>query len=179
MSRIGKKPIPIPDGVVVEVSDGRVDIKGPKGRLNYISPKGISVNVKDKEIIVERKSDNKLHKSLHGLVRSLINNMVKGVRSGFQKTLIITGVGYKAQMKGEHLLILQLGFSHPVEFSPPPEIALEVEDQTKVKISGIDKQLVGEVASKIRRLRPPDPYKGKGIKYIDEKIRKKAGKAGV
>ncbi|MDI6703453.1 MAG: 50S ribosomal protein L6, partial [bacterium] len=124
MSHIGKKPIPIPDGVVVEVSDGRVTVEGPKGKLDYISPKGISVNVKNKEIIVERKSDNRLYKSLHGLVRSLINNMVKGVTSGFQKTLIITGVGYRAQMKGEHHLILQLGFSHPVEFSPPPGIVL-------------------------------------------------------
>jgi len=178
MSRIGKMPISIPDGVKVKISNREIVVEGPKGRLDYISPEGIFVRVEDKRILVERKSDDRFHKSLHGLVRSLINNMVTGVTSGFEKTLVITGVGYRAQMEGKKL-ILQLGFSHPVEFPPPPGISIEVEEQNKIKVIGIDKQLVGEVAVKIRRFKPPEPYKGKGIRYIDEKIKRKAGKIGA
>ena len=175
MSRIGKKPITIPKGVTVSKNGQSVKVKGPKGELqNEIHP-NISVEIKGEEILVSRPNDLKENKALHGLTRALLQNTVDGVTNAYQKTLDIVGVGYRAELKGKNLL-LNIGYSHPIYFVPPDGITLQTPVQTQIIISGIDKQLVGLVAAKIRSIRQPEPYKGKGIKYSDEHILRKAGK---
>ncbi len=178
MSRIGKKPISLPAGVEVKVDGNIVTIQGPKGSLAQTLPEGISVIQEDNQILVERANDNKQQRSFHGLSRALIANMVEGVTNGFEKKLELVGVGYRAQMQGKKLVI-NIGFSHPVEIDAPEGIEFEVPAPTKITIKGIDKQLVGNTAAHIRAIRKPEPYKGKGIKYEDEYIRRKAGKAGA
>jgi large subunit ribosomal protein L6 len=175
VSRIGKNPIAIPDGVEIKVARTKVSVTGPKGSLEREINPDIKVEVKDGQITVARPNDSKYFRSLHGLYRSLINNMVTGVSKSFERRLEIVGVGYRAEMKKDRLN-LQLGYSHPIVFIPPEGIDIEVEGQTNVRVSGIDKELVGQVAAKIRSFRPPEPYKGKGIKYAGEQIRRKAGK---
>lgn len=178
MSRIGKAPVNLPKGVTVDIKGSHVTVKGPKGTLSQTMPPEMKVEVDDGVARVERPSDMRHHRSLHGLTRALLNNMVLGVSEGFSKTLLIEGVGYRAEMKGK-TLVLNVGYSHPVEFEPQGNIAFEVENRGKlVRVSGIDKQLVGEMAARIRKTRPPEPYKGKGIRYSDEFVRRKAGKAG-
>ena len=176
MSRIGKKPIPIPKGVEVTVKDREIIVKGPKGTLKREFPLVLSVKVEDSQIVVERNSEDKQVRALHGTYRALINNMVEGVSKGFEKILIIHGVGYKAQLTGKKLVI-NLGYSHPIEIEAPEGIDFEVERGIKIKVKGFDKELVGHVAAKIRRLRNPDPYKAKGVRYENEVIRRKPGKA--
>ncbi|HAE84568.1 MAG TPA: 50S ribosomal protein L6 [Ktedonobacter sp.] len=184
MSRIGRAPIPVPPKVQVSWSDGNlVTVKGPKGELSYQIDPVLSLKLEDGTLSVSRPSDSKEHKAKHGLYRTLVNNMVVGVTNGYTKQLEIHGVGYRAAKVGENLVI-QVGYSHPVEVQPPQGISLTVDGvdpatkATKVSVSGIDKQLVGEVAANIRRIRKPEPYKGKGIRYAGEAIRRKAGKAG-
>lgn len=178
MSRIGNIPVPILDKVKVEIKENKIFIEGPKGKLEQEIPSSITVSVDDGKVIVVRKSDTKIDKSLHGLMRALIANMVKGVSEGYRKELEIVGVGYRAQMQGNGL-VMQLGFSHPVEYSPLEDVSLEVIKQTKIIVQGLDKAKVGQVASEIRQLRPPEPYKGTGIKYVGERIRRKLGKAAA
>ncbi len=178
MSRIGKNPIPIPQEVKVDIQGNRVSIEGPKGKLSRELRPEIKVSLKDKEIVVERTSNRRFDRSLHGLSRTLIANMVKGVTQGYNRVLEIKGVGYKAEIKGK-ILSLSLGFSLPILFIPPDGIKIELEGPTKIVVWGIDKELVGLVASHIRSFRPPDTYKGKGIRYQEEKVRKKAGKTAV
>ncbi len=176
MSRIGKKPIPIPKGVKVEKTNGVLKVSGPKGELTaHVHPR-IEVEISSDQILVKRKSDSRTDKALHGLWRALINNMVIGVSQGYTKKLEIVGIGYRAELKGK-ALILYLGYSHPIIFIPPDGVKIEVPQPTNIVVSGIDKQLVGQVAAKIRSFRPPEPYKGKGIRYEGEVIRMKAGKA--
>lgn len=175
MSRIGKKVIVIPAGVNIAVADNQVKVKGPKGELAASYLESVSVQIENNELTVSRVDNVAKNRALHGLTRALINNMVLGVTEGFSKTLDIVGVGYRAEMKGENLL-LQIGFSHPIYFMPPAGITLTTPTATQIIISGIDKQLVGAVAAKIRSFRKPEPYKGKGIKYSNEVIRRKAGK---
>lgn len=184
MSRIGRTPIPVPPKVQVNWNDGNlVTVKGPKGELSYQIDPELSLKLEDGTLNVSRPSDSKEHKAKHGLYRTLVNNMVIGVTNGYTKQLEIHGVGYRAAKVGENLVI-QVGYSHPVEVQPPQGISLTVDGvdpatkATKVSVSGIDKQLVGEVAANIRRIRKPEPYKGKGIRYAGEAIRRKAGKAG-
>jgi large subunit ribosomal protein L6 len=178
MSRIGKLPVNVPSGVDIALGDGEVVVKGPKGELRqHILAQIVDVKVQDGKVIVERKGDAKPHRSAHGLTRTLISNMVEGVSKGFRKSLEIQGVGYRAAKAGEKLN-LSLGYSHPVVFDPPAGITLSVEGTSKIHVDGIDKQQVGQVAAKIRSLRAPEPYKGKGIRYEGEVIRKKLGKAG-
>ncbi len=178
MSRIGKKPISVPSGVTVTVNEGNlVTVKGPKGSLTQQLPADIEINQVDGSLTVSRPSDEKRHRALHGLTRALLNNMVIGTSAGFQKVLEINGVGYRAQKTGKNLT-MSLGFSHPVIVEAPDGITLDVGERNTVIVSGADKQAVGEVAANIRSLRPPEPYKGKGIKYSTETIRRKAGKAG-
>ena len=175
MSRIGKKTIVVPKGVTVTQSGQNIKIKGPKGELeNNVHP-NIGVEIKDNEIFVKRPNDLKENKALHGLTRALLQNLINGVTNAYSKTLDIVGVGYRAEMKGKNLL-LNIGYSHPIFFIPPDGVALQTPVQTQIIISGIDKQLVGLVAAKIRSIRPPEPYKGKGIKYSNEQIIRKAGK---
>ena len=178
MSRIGRKPVSIIKGVKVETKNGVVKIIGPKGELTSAVPSSLSVEVNELQILLKRSSDIKSQKALHGTWRALINNMMKGVAEGFQRKLEIVGVGYKAEMKGKKLQ-LALGYSHPILFAPPQSVKIEVPVPTNIIVSGIDKQLVGQVAAKIRSFRPPEPYKGKGIKYEGEYIRRKAGKAAA
>ena len=179
MSRIGKMPIAVPSGVDVNITtENMVTVKGPKGKLEGFFNKDIIIRADGNAIIVERLSDAKRHRSLHGLTRTLINNMVIGVTTGFEKTLEINGVGYRAQKQGNKL-VLSLGYSHPVEMEDPPGLSTEVIGQNKIIVRGIDKQAVGEFAAKIRIKRKPEVYKGKGIKYDYEVIRRKAGKAGA
>jgi large subunit ribosomal protein L6 len=175
VSRIGKKPISIPSGVTVSKKDYLISVKGPKGELSNEFHPNITVDVTDAEITVTRPNDLKINKALHGLTRALINNMVVGVTDAYKKTLDIVGVGYRAELKGKNLLI-NIGYSHPIYFAPPDGVTLEVPAPTQIVISGIDKQLVGLVAAKIRSIRKPEPYKGKGIKYSNEIIQRKAGK---
>jgi len=184
MSRIGRAPIPVPPKVQVNWNDGNlVTVKGPKGELSYQIDPELSLKLEDGTLNVSRPSDSKEHKAKHGLYRTLVNNMVVGVTNGYTKQLEIHGVGYRAAKVGENLII-QVGYSHPLEVRPPQGISLTVDGvdpatkATKVSVSGIDKQLVGEVAANIRRIRKPEPYKGKGIRYAGEAIRRKAGKAG-
>ena len=178
MSRIGRAPITIPAGVTVKVEDGnKVTVKGPKGELVRNIHPDMKINVEENTLTVERPSDNKDHRSLHGLSRTLINNMVVGVSEGYAKTLEINGVGYRAAVKGKNLE-LALGFSHPV-VEPPEGIKFECPAATKIVVSGIDKEVVGAISAKIRDYRRPEPYKGKGIKYEGEFVRRKVGKAGA
>ena len=179
MSRIGRAPIEIPAGVTVTVGeDNLVKVKGPKGELSrQISPE-MKVTIDGNVLTVERPSDDKTHRSLHGLSRTLINNMVVGVTEGYQKNLEIAGVGYRAQKQGKNLN-LSLGFSHPVVVEPPEGITFDVPSATSITVSGIDKEVVGQIAAEIRSFREPEPYKGKGIKYAGEHIRRKEGKAGA
>ena len=176
MSKIGKKPIEIPQSFKIRRENEKLYLTGPKGELSIsIRPELVLVNEKN-QIILKRKNDSKLAKSLHGLTRTLINNMVLGLTDGFSKKLKIIGTGFRAKIENKEL-ILSVGFSHPVKIIPPAGIEFNVKDNLLITISGADKQLVGEVAAKIRQVKPPDPYKGKGIRYIDEIVRKKAGKA--
>lgn len=175
MSRIGKKPVVIPNGVTINLQDSILKVKGPKGELMMSVHPNMSVSVENNEVSVKRPDDLKENKALHGLTRALIQNMVSGVTEDYKKVLDIVGVGYRAEMKGKNLLI-NIGYSHPVFFIPPDGITLATPTQTQVVVTGIDKQLVGSVASKIRSIRKPEPYKGKGIKYQNEVIVRKAGK---
>ncbi|MFC2039289.1 50S ribosomal protein L6 [Chloroflexota bacterium] len=177
MSRIGKMPITVPEGVEVSIRGNEVRVKGPKGELSRSFSPAISISFSDNSLMVSRASDNRVHRSLHGLTRSLLANMVEGVSQGFQKDLELVGVGYRAQMVGGNL-VLQVGFSHPVEFPPPSGISLVVVGANRISVQGIDKALVGEVAAKVRATRPPDSYKGKGVRYAGERIRLKPGKSG-
>jgi large subunit ribosomal protein L6 len=176
MSRIGNKPVEIPDKVKVNISDdGAVAVEGPKGKLNWNLPRNIKGSVKDNRVSIVRGAETRSVKALHGLSRSLVHNMVQGVSEGFTKNLEIEGVGFKAAVQGQNLN-LSLGFSHPILFPIPKEIKITVAENTKLTIQGIDKKLVGQVAADIRRFYPPEPYKGKGVRYVGEQIRRKEGK---
>ena len=175
MSRIGRKPIPVPAGVDVTIAPGRVAVKGPLGQLEQAVPTRISVEREDGEIVVTRPTDRGPDRALHGLTRTLVANMVEGVTNGFEKRLEIQGVGYRAQLKGEDLE-LAVGYSHPVPYPAPEGISFDVPQPTVVIVKGIDKQRVGQVAAEIRSVRPPEPYKGKGIRYAGEYVRRKVGK---
>jgi large subunit ribosomal protein L6 len=175
MSRIGRKPIPVPDGVKITVNDGVVRAEGPKGKLSQSIPSGVSVSMESNVLTVARDSDHRNVRALHGLTRSLIANMVNGVKDGFERKLEIVGIGYRCQLQGKALQ-LALGYSHPVIFPLPDGIQAEVERQVSITLRGADKALLGQTAAKLRALRKPDPYKGKGIKYADEHIRRKVGK---
>ena len=178
MSRVGKQPIPVPSGVQIELGEGNfVTVKGPKGQLERQFSPEMVIAREDGRLLVTRPSDERRHRALHGLSRTLLANMVVGVSDGFTKSLDIQGVGYRAQAQGNDLQ-LALGFSHPVLFQAPDGITFLVETPTKIRVQGIDKELVGEIAARIRKLRPPEPYKGKGIRYEGERVRRKAGKAG-
>lgn len=175
MSRIGKKPVEIPKGVTVTKSGRELKVKGPKGELVNSFHPNMSIDVNADEVIIKRSDDSKENKSLHGLTRALIQNMILGVTQEYQKTLDIVGVGFRVEAKGSNLLF-NIGYSHPVYFIPPEGITLKTPTQTQIIVSGINKQLVGMIAAKIRSIRKPEPYKGKGIKYSDEQIQRKAGK---
>ena len=177
MSRIGRQPISVPSGVQVNITGQDVDVKGPKGELSFEIPEPITAAESDGTITVARPDDERESRQLHGLTRSLIHNMIVGVTEGYSKTLEIVGTGYRVQAKGAGLEFA-LGFSHPVHVDAPDGISFAVESPTKFSVSGIDKQLVGEVSANIRKLRAPEPYKGKGVRYADEVVRRKAGKAG-
>ena len=178
MSRIGKLPIPIPDKVKCELNGAHLKVTGPKGALERDLSPEMTVEVGDAEIVVTRPSDHPDHRAAHGLTRALINNMVTGVSQGYEKVLEVHGVGYRASMQGKSLNLV-LGFSHPVLVDPPEGISLEVEGTQVIKVSGIDKELVGQTAANIRAWRTPEPYKGKGVRYRDEHVRRKVGKAGA
>jgi large subunit ribosomal protein L6 len=178
MSRVGRKPIQVPSNTKVSLEDGLIKVEGPKGKLEFQIPAGIEIELDEDVIVVKRSKDEKKFRALHGLTRAIINNMLVGVTQGHQKELEIVGVGFRAQMKGKSLL-LQIGFSHPVEYPLPEGITIEVPNPTTIVVKGIDKQKVGEVAAEIRAFYPPEPYKGKGIRYRGEYVRKKAGKAGL
>ena len=178
MSRIGKAPIALPSGVEVSVSGNSVTVKGPKGSLTRELVGGISVRTEENTLLVERPNDERQSRSLHGLSRALVNNMVVGVTQGFAKELDIVGVGYRAELKGPSALRLNLGFSHPVDVNAPEGVTFEVPVQTRIIVKGIDKEAVGQVAANIRSIRKPEPYKGKGVRYLNERILRKAGKAG-
>jgi large subunit ribosomal protein L6 len=175
MSRIGKQPIAVPDGVEIDVKPGMVSVKGPKGELSQVVSPDMTVSQDNGTLTVERPTDRGEHRALHGLTRSLIANMVEGVTDGFEKRLEIQGVGYRARLQG-NTLELSVGYSHPVSVTAPEGIEFEVPTPTQVIVRGIDKQLVGEIAARIRRTRPPEPYKGKGIRYVGEHVRRKVGK---
>jgi large subunit ribosomal protein L6 len=177
MSRIGKTPIPITSGVEISINGPHIEIKGPKGSLDHRIPEGITLEHKEETVFVYSENDERRLKALHGLTRSLINNMVIGVTEGYRKELELVGVGYRVQAKGKTNLELQLGFSHPVKVIAPDGIEFDVPSPTEVNIIGIDKQMVGQVAADIRALKKPEPYKGKGIRYVGEHINRKAGKA--
>ena len=177
MSRIGRMPIRIPTGVAVNIEDNKVTAKGPKGELSRQLHPDMGITQEGDTITVSRPSDSKVHRSLHGLTRSLLANMVEGVNSGFEKNLDIVGVGYRAEQAGEKLTI-RVGFSHLVEVTPTPGVSLSVEGANRIKVTGINRESVGEMAAKIRAIRPPDAYKGKGIRYAGETVRLKPGKAG-
>jgi large subunit ribosomal protein L6 len=179
MSRIGKMPIPIPKGVDVKIEDGNVvTVKGPKGTMTQTFRSEMGIKIEDGQVIVERSGESKSQRAFHGLTRSLLNNMVIGVNKGFEKKLEINGVGYRAQMQGD-TLVLNLGYSHPVEMDPPEGVTAETPAQNQIVIKGYDKQAVGEFAAKVRAMRKPEPYLGKGVKYADERIRRKEGKTGA
>lgn len=179
MSRIGKQPVIIPDKTKVEISGANVTVTGPKGSMSHQVHPDINVAVQEKEIIVKRSSDQKKHRALHGLTRALLQNMVVGVNKGYKKELQIVGVGFRAEVRGK-VMVMNIGYSHPIVFRPPDGIHLAVEPkENRIEVSGIDKQLVGQVAAKIRSFRVPEPYKGKGIRYIDEHVRQKAGKTAA
>ena len=178
MSRIGRLPVPLTDGAKVEILGRTVTVKGPKGSLAQDLPGGINAEVAEGKILVKRRDDSKPQRALHGLIRALLNNAVVGVTKGFSKDLEIQGVGYRAQLAGS-TVSFTLGYTHPIEFPIPSGIQIAVEKQTKLTVTGIDRQQVGHVAAKIRALRPPDVYKGKGVRYVNEHVRKKAGKTGA
>jgi len=178
MSRVGKNPIEIPNGVDIKLQDNNVAVKGPKGELKWTCPREIKVSVQDKTVTVERQNESKLSRSLHGTVRSIIANMVTGTHTGYERVLEISGVGYRALVQGQKITFT-LGHSHPIEFSLPQGITAEVDKkQVNLKLTGIDKQLIGQVAANIRSLRPPNVYKGKGVRYAGEIIKLKVGKSG-
>ena len=178
MSRIGRLPVEVPQGVDVNIKGTHVRVKGPKGQLEHTFPASMKITLDKGVITVDRPSDEGRHRAMHGMTRAIINNMVIGVTDGFEKILEINGVGYRGELQGKNL-ILNVGYSHPVDVVPPEGISFEVEDRNRViHVRGYDKALVGQVAADIRKIRPPEPYKGKGIKYRDERIRRKAGKAG-
>jgi large subunit ribosomal protein L6 len=177
VSRIGKAPIPIPSGVSIALDEGRVSVTGPQGSLSRSVPEPITLRQEDSVLLVERPDDSRTSKALHGLMRSLVANMVTGVSAGFSKELEIVGVGYRATAQGPSRLELALGFSHPVPVEAPPGITFEVPAPTRVVVRGIDKELVGQVAANIRKIRKPEPYKGKGVRYAGEVVLRKAGKA--
>jgi large subunit ribosomal protein L6 len=171
-------PITVPTGVDVTIKGSHVRVKGPKGQMEHIFPAAMEISLKDGIVSIQRSSDERTHRALHGMTRALINNMVTGVSTGFEKVLEINGVGYRAEMAGNNL-VLHVGYSHPVEIEPPEGISFELDNRTRqIKVMGYDKQSVGHIAANIRKVRPPEPYKGKGIKYLDERLRRKAGKAG-
>lgn len=178
MSRVGQKPVVLPKGVSVTIEGAAVRIKGPKGELTQVVRSEIRVRTEDDRIIVERSSDAPMHRALHGLTRALLANMVEGVTRGYRKSLELVGVGYRADMKGKALSIAA-GFSHPVSYPEPDGISLSTPAPTQIVVEGIDKQKVGQVAAEIRSIRPPEPYKGKGIRYTGEQVRRKAGKTGA
>ena len=177
MSRIGRQPIVIPSAVKVKIEGDRVTVSGPKGELSRQFHRDIDIRLDDGQLLVSRPSDRPEHRSLHGLTRSLLANMVTGVTEGFSKMLELHGVGYRVQLQGQKL-VLQVGYSQPVEITPPPEISVTVVGTSRVMVEGISRELVGQVAADIRAVRPPDPYKGKGVRYQGERVRHKAGKAG-
>jgi large subunit ribosomal protein L6 len=177
MSRIGFQPIPVPDGVDVKIEPGLVTVKGPKGELNQKVNPQLEITRDNGTLHVKRPSEKRQFQQLHGLTRTLVANMIQGVTQGYSKKLEIHGVGYRAALEGK-TLVLSVGYSHPVRVEPEPGIEFSLESQTRITVSGIDKQLVGEQAARIRRIRPPEPYKGKGIRYEGERVRRKAGKAG-
>ena len=178
MSRVGRMPIVIPDGIQVEKKGNAVIVKGEKGILEERIHPDMKVVIEENQVKVERPSDQRFHRSLHGLSRSLIQNMILGLTEGFEKRLQIIGVGYRAELKGK-ILLLQLGYSHPIYFVPPENITIEIPAQDRIVIRGMNKQVVGQVAAKIRSFRPPEPYKGKGVRYEGEYVRRKAGKTAV
>jgi len=178
MSRIGKQPVPIPSGVEVKLDGRTVAVKGPKGALERTFPEEVGFELEDGVVRVERPSDDRRSRAMHGLSRALLANMVKGVSEGYTRELQLVGVGYRASLKGKNLELL-VGYSHPVAIEPPDGVLFEVPEPTKVIVSGIDKERVGQASADIRKVRPPEPYKGKGIRYVDEYVRRKAGKAGV
>jgi large subunit ribosomal protein L6 len=177
MSRIGKRPIPIPDKVTITLEGQKVSVKGPKGQLSLSLVPEVSIEQDDSTLLVKRRNESRIARQRHGLSRTLVANMVEGVSQGFQKRLEIQGVGYRAQIQGKNLS-LSVGYSHPVVIEPPEGIQLAVENNTNVMVSGIDKEIVGNIAASIRAVRPPEPYKGKGIRYSGEVVRRKVGKAG-
>ena len=179
MSRVGKKPIPMPAKVTVDIDGQAVTVKGPKGELSLTMLPSVSASMEDGNLVISRASDSRTDRAVHGLTRALVNNMVTGVSTGFTRTLIVEGVGYSGEVRGKDL-VMKLGFSHEVVITPPEHISFEVEGRnpTTVRVKGIDKQVVGQVAADIRKLRPPEPYLGKGVRYSDEVIRRKAGKTG-
>jgi large subunit ribosomal protein L6 len=177
MSRIGRAPIPVPSGVEVTIQDRKVSVKGPKGELAREIPTPITIEHDDGQLVVDRPDDERENRALHGLTRSLVNNMVLGVTEGFRKELDIVGVGYRATAKGPNKIELALGFSHPVPVDAPDGITFEVPSPTQIAVVGIDKEVVGQVAANIRAIRKPEPYKGKGVRYHDERVIRKAGKA--
>lgn len=178
MSRIGKMPIPLPKGVKVDLQGNTVSVTGPKGTLSGSFNPEMNLEVEDGVLMVKRPSDSRQHRAFHGLTRALLNNMVTGVSEGFTRNLVVEGVGYRAEMNGSDL-VLYVGYSHPVTIKPEKDMSFAVEDRGKrIVVSGIDKQRVGEIAAQIRKTRPPEPYKGKGIRYADEIVRRKAGKTG-
>ena len=177
MSRIGNKPVVIPAGVTIDLKDNTVTVKGPKGELSYTFNQNITLVQNEGEVVFTRPDDTKENKTIHGTTRAVFNNMVVGVTEGFQKELELIGVGYRAQLQGKKL-VLNVGYSHPVEFTPEEGIEIEVPSNTKVIVKGYDKQKVGELAANIRGIRPPEPYKGKGIRYVNEFVRRKEGKTG-
>lgn len=177
MSRVGRRPIVVPPGVEVKIEGGLVTVKGPRGELSRQFHRDLTIQRDNNVLLVERPSDDRLHRSLHGTARSLLANMVEGVTAGFQKALDLSGVGYRAQKSADHL-VLQVGYSHPVEIAPPPHISFQVEGTGRVVVAGVDKELVGQVAAQVRAVRRLDPYKAKGIRYAGEVVRRKAGKAG-
>jgi large subunit ribosomal protein L6 len=178
MSRIGKKPIPLPANVKVDVQGQKVTIKGPKGELVRMVHPELTAKVEGAMLVVTRPSDETRHKALHGLTRALLKNMVEGVTTGFSRSLEIQGVGYKAEVKPTGVRLV-VGYSHPVDYKAPPGIKIAVENNVLVKIEGADKEMVGQVAAELRKVRPPEPYKGKGIRYVGEHVRRKAGKTGA
>jgi large subunit ribosomal protein L6 len=177
MSRVGQEPIPIPSGVDVSIEGARVTVKGPKGELAHVAPGAISVARDGDDLVVTRADDERGNRALHGLTRSLVANMVQGVSEGFSRDLEIVGVGYRATPQGPSKLELQIGFSHSVQVDAPDGVTFEVPQPTRITVRGCDKQLVGQVAADIRKIRKPEPYKGKGIRYADEHVRRKAGKS--
>ncbi len=177
MSRVGNRPITVPSGVEIAIDGDRVAVKGPKGELARSIPRDMAIELQGGILTVSRPTDNRIHRSLHGLTRSLLANMVEGVSQGFRKDLELHGVGYRVQKSGESIS-LQVGYSRPVEVAPPEGIAVESDAPNRISVSGIEKELVGQFAARVRAMRPPNPYSGKGIRYAGEQVRRKAGKAG-